>query len=135
MKKALVIGAGYFGKHLVFELLEGGFAVDVIDKDEAPSHILYNSGCRYIEKNAWNLPFMKEIQIPDYDCCFVCLGENKSMSIHVVEELRKGGARSIVVRVKRMQDAEMFLKGGADKAVCPAQIAGAALVRELLNQE
>lgn len=134
MKKALIIGAGYFGKHLVFELIENGFTVDVIDKAELPRYTLSGSGCKYIEMNAWNLPIIQEITIPEYDCCYICLGENKSMIIHVIEKLREAGARSIVVRIKNKQDEEVFVQAGADKTFCPAKVASLVIVKELIDQ-
>lgn len=131
MKRALVIGAGNFGRHLIQELLLRGCAVDVVDKEAAPQYALRDTACRYIRNNAWNLPAISEIRIPEYDCCYLCLGEAPGMGIHITETLRRAQARQIVVRIQRAQEAGLYIQAGAHRVICPAQAAGEILAREL----
>lgn len=131
MKRALVIGAGYFGRYLICALMESGCVVDVVEKGTVPQYNLRNSGCRYIRDNAWNLASIKELHIPDYECCFICLNDNLQINLHVIKELRKEGARQIVIRSDTDQLFQTYLDAGASRVVCPEQVASRTLVREM----
>lgn len=131
MKQVLVIGAGNFGKLLICELIENGCAVDVIDKETTPHYALRCLGGRYIRNNAWNISTMKEVRFSDYDCCYLCMTASQPLNFHVIESLRKAGARRIVVRAKQAQEVELLLRAGADQVICPEQFTSKSLAQEI----
>lgn len=134
MKRVLVIGAGNFGRHLVFELIRSGFAVDVVDKEAEPQYALRGSGCRCLACNAWNISASPQLlPIPEYECCYLCLSGNLALEQHVVACLRESGARRIVVRVKQPRNTKFFLRLGADQVVCPVQLASQVLAQQLVQ--
>lgn len=123
MKKMLVVGAGAFGRQLVRELSSRGCAVDVVDTDKNVDYALRGTNCRVFHNNAWNLAFMSETTIPDYDCCYICTAESPSINARAIGALRDAGAKRIVMRVKKPSDAPHYIAAGADSAVCPDELA------------
>lgn len=131
MKRVLVIGAGNFGCHLIGALREQGCEVDVVDKEAGPQYALRNLGCRCVVNNVWNLPAVPGVQPADYDCCYLCIAPGLPVNLHAVQGLRRGGARRIVVRVKSAEEIPALSAAGADRVICPAQLAGRTLAQEL----
>jgi|GEM_PF-5766229 len=130
MKKALVLGAGNFGRYVILALRECGCEVDVVEKETAPQYALRDAGCRWFRNNAWNLASIRAIHIPEYDCCFLCLNDNRQTNLHVIGELRRLNARRIVIRAVGEEDAAAYQAAGASRVVCPEQLASVVLVRE-----
>lgn len=130
MKRALVIGAGHFGRMLVDDLLAKGFAVDVMDRDAAAEYPLRMLDIHFICNNGWNLP-AAALPFAEYACCYVCIGPNQWMNRRIVEALRAKGVRQIVVRVHRRMEAQDCRDAGADRVICPDEFTSHALAAEL----
>lgn len=131
MKYALVIGAGNFGRHLIRELLDNECRVDVLEKDSDVANRLNGMTCRVIHNNAWNIASIPSLDIPSYDCCYLCIGPNIGMMERAIRGLRQQGARRIVVRSVRASDIPRCREAGADQVICPPQYVGNMLAQEL----
>jgi Trk K+ transport system NAD-binding subunit len=132
-ERALVIGAGGFGRQVILSLLDGGCAVDVVEKELGPRHALRNAACRWFQGNAWNLDTILGLDVPSYACCYLCLNDNLSTNLRVIRLLKSAGARQIAVRVSGAADAAACTGAGATLTICPEELAGRALVRQTLS--
>jgi hypothetical protein len=104
---------------VILSLLDGGCAVDVVEKELGPRHALLDT--------------ILGLDVPSYACCYLCLNDNLSTNLRVIRLLKSAGARQIAVRVSGAADAAACTGAGATLTICPEELAGRALVRQTLS--
>jgi len=129
MARYLILGAGRFGLYLAGELQKAGAAVDVLDK-EPTVRCQLPADCRFFCDNAWNILTLRDLDISAYDICYIAMAAEPWATAHIVDELRRRGARRIVARVVDEKHAREVMAAGADETICVEQLAGQTLARQ-----
>lgn len=119
MRSFLVIGMGRFGKNLAFKLTELKNDVMIADADEklvtelAPNFTDAQIG------DCTNEAVLKSMGIPNFDVCFVCIGENFQSSLEITSLLKELGAKYVVSKAGRDRQGKFLLRNGADEVIYP----------------
>ncbi len=97
--KFCVIGLGYFGEHLVKELVAQGADVIAIDKDEQRLNLIKDIVSFAISLNTMNESEMKKLGLKDVDAAIVAIGEGFEDSIVTTSILKNIGVKRIIARI------------------------------------
>lgn len=119
MKTMLVIGLGRFGRQLALTLTELGNEVFAMDSDEKLVEQISNDVERAQIGDCTDERVLRSIGINDFDCCFVCIGEDFQPSLEITAGLKELGAKKIVAKTDSERHARLLLKIGADEIIYP----------------
>lgn len=114
-----VIGLGRFGSQLAKALLEEGFEVVVIDKDDEKVSEFSERASSALILDATDEKALKEAGISEVDCCVVSVGQRIDSSILIVMHLKSLGVKEVVVKAVDELHAEILKRVGADKVILP----------------
>jgi len=115
----LVIGLGRFGENLAKTLAELGNEVMVIDDNEDKVGKIAPIVTSAAVGNCMDPNVLQGLGIPDFDVCFVCIGENFQSSLEITSLLKDMGARHVVSKADRELQEKFLLKVGADECIQP----------------
>lgn len=119
MKSILLIGAGQFGTHLARKLSELDHEIMVVDTDEERIDRILP----YVESaqigDSSSVEFLESLGIPDFDICFVTIGDNFQDSLETTSLIKELGGRVVVARASNDVHAKFLLRNGADQIVYP----------------
>ena len=119
MKSMLIIGLGRFGRHLAFALSELGCQVMAIDQDEAlVEHVSERVESARIA-DCTDEAVLRSVGVKNFDCCFVCIGQDFQAAMEITAMLREQEAKRIVAKAGTARHANLLLKIGADEIVYP----------------
>ena len=119
MKSILVIGIGRFGQHLCENLAKHDNQIMAVDISEEklepvlPYVVIAKIG------DCTNEAVLKSLGIGNFDCCFICIGNNSQKSLEVTSLIKEIGAKYVVSKANRNIHARLLLKNGADEVVYP----------------
>ena len=109
-KKAfLIIGAGTFGRHLCRCMAAQGAELMVVDQNPARLEELLPLSVSAKIGDCTNPEVLRSFGVPDFDACFVCVGESFENSLVITDLLREQGARKIYSEATRDMQ-EKFLR-------------------------
>uniref|UniRef100_A0A7V3ZTU9 TrkA family potassium uptake protein n=1 Tax=candidate division WOR-3 bacterium TaxID=2052148 RepID=A0A7V3ZTU9_UNCW3 len=114
-----VIGLGRFGSQLAKALLDEGFEVIVIDKDDERVSEFSEKASGALILDATDEKALKEAGISEVDCCVVSVGQKIDASILIVMHLKTLGVKEVVVKAVDELHAEILKRIGADKVILP----------------
>jgi trk system potassium uptake protein TrkA len=66
-----------------------------------------------------NIEVLKTFDIPSFDTCFVCIGENFQNSLEITNQLKECGAKKVISKADRDIQEKFLLKNGADEVIYP----------------
>lgn len=119
MKSVLVIGMGKFGTFLAQKMSEMGNEVMVVDKSPEVAAELSHIFGNVLIGDCTKREVLDELNIDNYDVCFVAIDEDFQSSLEITCLLHEMGARCIVSKTSR-ETQEKFLKlVGADEVIYP----------------
>lgn len=120
MKSFLIIGMGHFGHHLCKSLAETDCEIMIVDKDEAAIEDMLPYVVSAKIGDCTNLEVLKTFDIPSFDTCFVCIGENFQNSLEITSLLKdECGAKRVISKADRDIQEKFLLKNGADEVIYP----------------
>ena len=120
MKSFLIIGMGHFGHHLCRSLAETDCEIMIVDKDEAAIEDMLPYVVSAKIGDCTNLEVLKTFDIPSFDTCFVCIGENFQNSLEITSLLKdECGAKKVISKADRDIQEKFLLKNGADEVIYP----------------
>ena len=120
MKSFLIIGMGHFGHHLCKSLAETDCEIMIVDKDEAAIEDMLPYVVSAKIGDCTNLEVLKTFDIPSFDTCFVCIGENFQNSLEITSLLKdECGAKKVISKADRDIQEKFLLKNGADEVIYP----------------
>ena len=64
-----------------------------------------------------NIEVLKTFDIPSFDSCFVCIGENFQNSLEITSLLKECGAKRVISKADRDIQEKFLLRNGADAVI------------------
>ena len=114
MKTFLIVGMGPFGHHLCRYLSE--YKCEIMIVDENPERV--EDMLPYVASakigDCTNPAVLESFDIPSFDACFVCIGQNFQISLEVTSLLKELGAKKVFSKSE-----EFLLRCGADEVIYP----------------
>ena len=124
MKNLLMIGAGRFGRYTSMKLHDLGHQILIVDKDEER----INKVLPYVAEaqigDSTDQAFMETLGIPDFDLCFVAIGDDFLSSLETTFLLDELGAQKIISRATSGSQEKFLLRNGATAVVFPERQMG-----------
>lgn len=120
MKSFLIIGMGSFGHHMCASLAQTADCDIVIAdcKEETLEDMLPYVVSAKIG-DCTNVEVLKTFDIPSFDACFVCIGENFQNSLEITNLLKECGAKRVISKAERDIQEKFLLRNGADAVIYP----------------
>lgn len=119
MKSFLIIGMGHFGHHLCKSLAETDCEIMIVDKDEEAIEDMLPYVVSAKIGDCTNIEVLKTFDIPSFDTCFVCIGENFQNSLEITSQLKECGAKKVISKADRDIQEKFLLRNGADEVIYP----------------
>lgn len=119
MKTFLVIGAGTFGHHLCKEFAKLKCEVMLVDSNEEAMSDLLSTVTSARIADCRNREALESLDIPGFDTCFVCIGDDFQTSMVVTYMLKELGARKVLSKADDDIQAMFLEKNGADGVIFP----------------
>ncbi|MEO0086643.1 MAG: TrkA family potassium uptake protein [candidate division WOR-3 bacterium] len=114
-----IIGLGRFGSQLAKALIDEGFDVIVIDKDDNKVNEFSDKATSALILDATDDKALKESGISEVDCAVVSVGQRIDASILITMLLKEMGVKEVVVKAVDELHAEILKRVGADKVILP----------------
>ena len=119
MKSFLIIGMGHFGHHLCRSLAETDCEIMIVDKDEAAIEDMLPYVVSAKIGDCTNIEVLETFDVPSFDVCFVCMGENFQNSLEITSLLKDCGAKKVVTKADMDIQEKFLLRNGADAVIYP----------------
>lgn len=119
MKSFLIIGMGHFGHHLCKSLAETDCEIMIVDKDESRIEDMLPYVVSAKIGDCTNIEVLKSFDIPSFDACFVCMGENFQNSLEITSLLKDCGAKKVISKADKDIQEKFLLRNGADDVIYP----------------
>ena len=119
MKSFLIIGMGHFGHHLCRSLAETDCEIRIVDKEEEAIEDMLPYVVSAKIGDCTNIEVLKTFDIPSFDTCFVCIGENFQNSLEITSQLKECGAKKVISKADRDIQEKFLLRNGADEVIYP----------------
>lgn len=134
MKSVLIIGMGRFGHHLCRKMMELKNEVMIVDIDENKITDMLPMVLNAQVGDCTDPNVLEELDVKDFDICFVCIGTNFQSSLEISSQLKEMGAKYVVSKANRDIQAKFLLRNGADEVLYPDRdIAESAAIRYSTN--
>ncbi len=114
-----VIGLGRFGSQMAKALIDEGFDVIVIDKDDNKVNEFSDKATSALILDATDDKALKESGISEVDCAIVSVGQRIDASILITMLLKEIGVKEVVAKAVDELHAEILKRVGADKVILP----------------
>lgn len=119
MKSFLIIGMGHFGHHMCASLAKMDCEIMIVDKDEEAVEDMLPYVVSAKIGDCTNIEVLKTFDIPSFDTCFVCMGENFQNSLEITSLLKECGAKRVISKADRDIQEKFLLRNGADAVIYP----------------
>ncbi len=119
MKSFLVIGLGHFGQHLCKSLSKAECELMIVDKNEELVEEFMGLADSAKIGDCTNIDVLRTFDIPSFDTCFVCMGENFQNSLEITSLLKDCGAKRVIAKADRDIQEKFLLRNGADAVIYP----------------
>ncbi|MBE6770639.1 MAG: TrkA family potassium uptake protein [Ruminococcaceae bacterium] len=119
MKSFLIIGMGHFGHHLCKSLAETECEIMIVDQNEEAIEDMLPYVVSAKIGDCTNIEVLKTFDIPSFDTCFVCIGENFQNSLEITSQLKECGAKKVISKADRDIQEKFLLRNGADEVIYP----------------
>ena len=119
MKSFLIIGMGHFGHHLCRSLAETDCEIMIVDQNEEALEDMLPYVVSAKIGDCTNIDVLKTFDIPSFDTCFVCIGENFQNSLEITNQLKECGAKKVISKADRDIQEKFLLRNGADEVIYP----------------
>ncbi len=119
MKSFLIIGMGHFGHHLCQSLAKRECEIMIVDEREEAIEDMLPYVVSAKIGDCTNIEVLKTFDIPSFDTCFVCIGENFQNSLEITSLLKECGAKKVISKADRDIQEKFLLRNGADEVIYP----------------
>lgn len=121
MKTFLVIGSGTFGHHLCRNIVETECEVMLVDIKEENMNDLLDIVTSARIADATDPEALESFDIPSFDACFVCVGDDFQTNLVITDLLHEFGAKKVLSKAANDMQAKFLLRNGADEVIFPEQ--------------
>ena len=119
MKSILLIGMGKFGQAVGESLLSFGDEVMIVDRNEEVINALAPKYSNAVIAACTNVDVLRTFDVPSFDCCIVCVGDDFQSSLEITSLLKELGAKYVVSRATTEIHKKFLLRNGADEVIYP----------------
>lgn len=135
MKKQqfVVIGLGRFGSSLALELMELGYEVLGIDRDEEIVEELSDRLTHTVVADATEEEVLKSLGVRNFDCGIVAIGTDIQMSILAAILLKDLGIKTVVAKAISLLHGRALEKLGVDRVIYPERDMGIRVAHQLVT--
>ena len=119
MKTVLVIGMGKTGQYLAKKMQQLGNEVMIVDKKETVIQELSPDYKDCMCGDCANEGVLRSLGVNNFDCCFVCIGEESYAALEITSLLKELGAKCVVAKAKQERQAKFLRNVGADEIFFP----------------
>ena len=110
---------GHFGNHLCKSLAKTNCEIMVADKSEDSLEEVMQYADSVKIGDCTNIEVLKTFDIPSFDACFVCMGDNFQNSLEITSLLKDCGAKKVIAKADRDIQEKFLLRNGADAVIYP----------------
>ena len=121
MKTFLIVGMGTFGHHLCRCLSQYKCEIMIVDAEAARVEDMLPYVASAKIGDCTNPAVLQSFDIPNFDACFVCIGQNFQNSLEVTSLLKESGAKKVFSKAEEDIQAKFLLRCGADEVIYPEQ--------------
>ncbi|EOS58448.1 potassium channel family protein [Paenibacillus barengoltzii] len=135
MKKQqfVVIGLGRFGSSLALELMELGYEVLGIDRNEEIVEELSDRLTHTVVADATEEEVLKSLGVRNFDCGIVAIGTDIQMSILAAILLKDLGIKTVVAKAISLLHGRALEKLGVDRVIYPERDMGIRVAHQLVT--
>ena len=119
MKTFLIIGMGTLGHHLCMSLAQYRCQIMIVDNDAQKMEDLLPYVASAKVGDCTNPAMLESLDVPSFDACFVCIGQDFQNSLEVTSLLKDAGAKKVFSRADEDIQAKFLLRCGADHVIYP----------------
>ncbi|MDO7907040.1 TrkA family potassium uptake protein [Paenibacillus sp. JX-17] len=128
-----VIGLGRFGSSLALELMELGYEVLGIDRDEDVVHEMSELLTHAVIADATDEETLRSLGIRNFDCGIVAIGDDIQMSILATILLKELGVNQVVAKAISTLHGRALTKLGVDRVIYPERDMGVRVAHQLVT--
>lgn len=129
----VVIGLGRFGSGLSLELIDLGFEVLGIDRNEEVVHNMSNRLTHAVCADATDEEMLKSLGVRNFDCGIVAIGSDIQMSILAAILLKELGIKTVVAKAISVLHGRALEKLGVDRVIFPERDMGVRVAHQLVT--
>lgn len=133
MKQFVIIGLGNFGVSVANTLVEKGYDVLAIDKDEEPVEKIADVVTHAVQADGTNKEALNTLRVADFDVAVVSIGDDVHANTLTTLVLKELGISYIIVKAQDKLHGKVLSKVGADKVVYPEQDMGTRVAYNLIT--
>ncbi|MFC0211306.1 potassium channel family protein [Paenibacillus chartarius] len=128
-----VIGLGRFGKSLAKELMNLGYEVLGIDKEEEAVDEMADKLTHCVVADTTDEEVLKSLGIRNFDCAIVAIGDDIQSSIMTAIMLKDLGVRQVVAKAMSELHGKVLTKIGVDRIIYPERDMGVRVAHQLVS--
>lgn len=132
-KQFAVIGLGRFGASLALELMELGYEVLGIDRDEEVVEDMSDLLTHTVVADATDEEVLKSLGIRNFDCGIVAIGDEIQTSILAAIQLKELGVGTVVAKAISVLHGRALEKLGVDRVIFPERDMGVRVAHQLVT--
>ncbi|WP_054958179.1 potassium channel family protein [Paenibacillus dakarensis] len=132
-KQFAVIGLGRFGSSLALELMDLGYEVLGIDRDEEVVEDMSELLTHTVVADATDEEVLKSLGIRNFDCGIVAIGDDIQMSILAAILLKELGVDTVVAKAVSVLHGRALQKLGVDRVIFPERDMGIRVAHQLVT--
>lgn len=128
-----VIGLGRFGTSISKELINLGYEVLGIDKDEELVDELSSELTHTVVADATDEDVLKSLGVRNFDCAVVAIGDDIQSSILTAIVLKDLGVKKVVAKALSDLHGKVLNKIGVDRVIYPERDMGIRVAHQLVS--
>lgn len=129
----VIIGLGRFGSSIGRELIELGYEVLGIDRDEEKVQELANVLTHTVVADATEEEVLRSIGARNFDCGVVAIGDDIQASILATILLKELGVKRVVAKAVSELHGRVLERMGVDRIVYPERDMGVRVAHQLVS--
>lgn len=132
-KQFAVIGLGRFGASLALELMDLGYEVLGVDRDEEIVEDMSDLLTHTVVADATDEEVLKSLGIRNFDCGIVAIGDDIQTSILTAIQLKELGVKTVVAKAISVLHGRALDKLGVDRVIFPERDMGIRVAHQLVT--
>jgi trk system potassium uptake protein len=133
MKQFVIIGLGRFGSSLGRELVQLGYEVLGIDKNEETVDDMSRVLTHVVAADATDEETLRALGVRNFDCGIVAIGDDIQSSILATIQLKDIGVKSVVAKALSELHGRVLEKLGVDRVIYPERDMGIRVAHQLVS--
>lgn len=132
-KQFAVIGLGRFGSSLALELMDLGYEVLGIDRDEEVVEDMSDLLTHTVVADATDEEVLKSLGIRNFDCGIVAIGDEIQTSILAAIQLKEMGVGMVAAKAISVLHGRALERLGVDRVIFPERDMGIRVAHQLVT--